>query len=96
LIVAWVATLLAVASCGADGGDEAAISEPVVSSSGETPPETTTASTSEDPPSATTAAPGSESQGQPAPDFALDLGGGGTFVLSEQTTPVLIIFWAEW
>lgn len=31
-----------------------------------------------------------------APDFTLNLNTGGTFVLSEQTSPVLIIFWAEW
>ena len=31
-----------------------------------------------------------------AADFTLELGGGGTFALSEQTGPVLVIFWAEW
>lgn len=31
-----------------------------------------------------------------APDFTLALGAGGAFTLSEQTKPVLIIFWAEW
>ena len=31
-----------------------------------------------------------------APDFALDLGTGGTFVLSEETRPVYLVFWAEW
>lgn len=34
--------------------------------------------------------------GEPAEDFNLDLQTGGTFVLSEQTTPVLLFFWAEW
>lgn len=37
-----------------------------------------------------------EPLGPPAPDFTLQLSDGGTFVLSEQTTPVLMIFWAEW
>lgn len=31
-----------------------------------------------------------------APDFALELGGGGTFVLSEEARPVFMVFWAEW
>lgn len=57
----------------------------------------TTAPSSETDPAPTTAAPSeSEPVGSPAPDFMLELAGGGTFVLSEQTTPVLIIFWAEW
>ncbi|MDE0132848.1 MAG: hypothetical protein OXM62_00110 [bacterium] len=34
--------------------------------------------------------------GEPAEDFNLNLQTGGTFVLSEQTTPVLLFFWAEW
>lgn len=31
-----------------------------------------------------------------APDFTLALGDGGTFVLSEETRPVYLVFWAEW
>lgn len=34
--------------------------------------------------------------GEPAEDFNLELQTGGAFVLSEQTTPVLLFFWAEW
>jgi len=34
--------------------------------------------------------------GEPAADFSLELHGGDTFVLSEQATPVLMFFWAEW
>ena len=37
----------------------------------------------------------SEASGTAA-DFTLELGTGGTFALSEQTMPVLVIFWAEW
>ena len=58
-------------------------------SASETPaeePETTT----------TTTVPPPEPLGPPAPDFTLELGTGGTFVLSQQTTPVVIFFWAEW
>ncbi len=31
-----------------------------------------------------------------APDFTLELGDGGTFVLSEEARPVYLVFWAEW
>lgn len=31
-----------------------------------------------------------------APDFTLALGDGGTFMLSAETRPVFMIFWAEW
>lgn len=31
-----------------------------------------------------------------APDFTLELGGGGEFVLSEEAKPVYMVFWAEW
>lgn len=31
-----------------------------------------------------------------APDFSLLLGDGSTFVLSEETRPVFMVFWAEW
>lgn len=34
--------------------------------------------------------------GEPAPDFALELGNGGTFLLSEEARPVFMVFWAEW
>ena len=58
--------------------------------------ETTAApSPTESEPQTTTTAV-SEPLGPPAPDFTLDLYGGGTFSLSQQTTPVVMIFWAEW
>jgi hypothetical protein len=60
-------------------------------------------------PSTTRAAAGSdetlpEAQERPAPDpdreiapdFTLALGNGSTFVLSEETRPVFMVFWAEW
>lgn len=34
--------------------------------------------------------------GERAPDFSLALGDGGTFVLSDETRPVYLVFWAEW
>jgi thiol-disulfide isomerase/thioredoxin len=33
---------------------------------------------------------------EPAPDFTLALGDGGTFTLSESDKPVYLVFWAEW
>ncbi len=46
-------------------------------------------------PTTTTIAP----QARPAdaaPDFTLALGDGGTFVLSQESKPVFLVFWAEW
>ena len=34
--------------------------------------------------------------GEFAPDFTLELGDGGTFVLSQEVRPVYLVFWAEW
>ena len=31
-----------------------------------------------------------------APEFTLELGGGGTYTLSEGSKPVYMVFWAEW
>jgi thiol-disulfide isomerase/thioredoxin len=35
-------------------------------------------------------------EGALAPDFTLALDGGGSFSLSAETKPVLLVFWAEW
>ncbi len=34
--------------------------------------------------------------GRDAPDFALALGQGGEFRLSDEERPVYMVFWAEW
>ena len=34
--------------------------------------------------------------GLPAPDFELETDDGSTFVLSEVSLPVVLVFWAEW
>jgi len=52
-------------------------------------------------PSTTGATPSSsvasgDQQLEPAPDFTLELGRGGTFTLAEEQRPVFIVFWAEW
>ena len=35
-------------------------------------------------------------EGDPAPDFTLALGDGGSYTLSEGAKPVYMVFWAEW
>lgn len=35
-------------------------------------------------------------EGEPAPDFTLALDAGGSFTLSDEDKPVLLVFWAEW
>jgi hypothetical protein len=35
-------------------------------------------------------------EGPAAPDFTMALANGDTFTLSEQATPVYMIFWADW
>ncbi|MGA7272458.1 MAG: hypothetical protein WB239_15410 [Acidimicrobiia bacterium] len=44
----------------------------------------------------TTTTPSSTTAVRTAPDFTLQLGDGGQFVLSEETRPVFLVFWAEW
>ena len=50
-----------------------------------TPTEATTTSTTQARP-----------EGDPAPDFTVALGEGGSFTLSEEQKPVYMVFWAEW
>ena len=47
-------------------------------------------------PGATTTTPRVRPDGEDAPDFSLALGEGGTFILSKETRPVFLLFWAEW
>ena len=49
-----------------------------------------------DPDDATTTPTRVAPEGEPAPDFTLALDGGGSFTLSAETKPVLLVFWAEW
>lgn len=39
---------------------------------------------------------GTVTEREPAPDFTLALGDGGSFTLSESDKPVYLVFWAEW
>ena len=85
LIVPIAALGLLVAACGGDGA--------APSSSSTTT--TVTQATGDADPSAPGPADG-RPDGPVAPDFALALGEGGSFVLSDEQKPVYMIFWAEW
>lgn len=97
---------LVVAACGGStaGTDSGAISgiDPVTTTAAPTtstaPGSSTTASTAgEGSTTSTTTAPGEPAdEAVIAPDFTLALGTGGTYVLSEDTRPVYLVFWAEW
>ena len=96
-------TLVAV-SCG--GGDSESSEPAEAPASTAAAPETTAPATSATTSEAaaavetTQAAPETtttaEPLGPPAPDFTLQLADGGDFVLSQQTQPVVVFFWAEW
>ena len=90
---------LAVAAC-SPAGDSTADE---VTTTGSSADEGTTSSTLEgagDDGSTTTGQSGettTTSDRPLAPDFSLELGNGqGTYVLSEESKPVFMIFWAEW
>lgn len=96
LRTAFVALLgIAVAGCG--GG-----ADPVTSAAPTVPDATTPTTTTPAPGSTsvaaspTTSAPEADSEAVLAPDFTLALGEGGEFVLSAETKPVYLVFWAEW
>lgn len=90
--------LAMVAACG-NGSESVSAPAPerstVTASEGSVPPATAPATSA---PTATTGGSVTTTTvtGDAAPDFALDLGSGGTFVLSEEARPVFMVFWAEW
>lgn len=96
--------VLVVAACGGDNSDAAlpvtTTAPSVAATTGPTPATVPGAESG----TATTAATGPSAAERPAPnpdrelapDFTLNLGSGSTFVLSEETRPVFMVFWAEW
>lgn len=53
--------------------------------------------TSTEGPSSTVQSTDPTTAGRPvAPDFTLELGDGGEYILSEGAMPVYLVFWAEW
>ncbi len=98
---------LVVAACGGGATDVATPSDSSQpGSAGDATPTTAVAVTE---PSATPATEPNDDSAPPAaerpapdpnreiaPDFSLLLSDGSTFVLSEETRPVFMVFWAEW
>lgn len=96
-IVAPVAFALVLGACG--GSDTGSTAAPTTTVGGTAPSTTEAPGTTSGP--TTTGAPAETTtrvppDGEPAPDFTLALGDGGTFTLSDEQKPVYMIFWAEW
>lgn len=81
---ALAVVVLGLAGCGDPVTSDGATTIPPLSTEGSTSSSTT--------PSSSTVTEARNA----APDFALGLGDGGTFVLSEEARPVYLVFWAEW
>ena len=109
LLALFIGFALVVAACGGGAADTADTAAPAESSStarSDATPTTAVAATEPDTPPATEqtdeAAEPAEERPAPdpnreiAPDFDLLLADGSTFVLSEETRPVFMVFWAEW
>jgi hypothetical protein len=76
----------------AEGGDSASTT-PVPSTESETPGVTEQTDETAQPAGER---PAPDPNREIAPDFDLLLSDGSTFVLSEETRPVFMVFWAEW
>ena len=100
---------MAVAACGSTVVTDGEASGQGSSATSEAPPatsqptETTSTSSAATPPTSgnssgttTTSEDLPPIDGPAAPDFSLELSDGSTFVLSEETRPVYMVFWAEW
>jgi hypothetical protein len=84
--------LVLVAACASTSSDSVA---PGPSTTGPTPVTTDALAAmpgSTDGPTTVTTITGRD----PAPDFTLQLGEGGSYTLSEGESPVYLVFWAEW
>jgi hypothetical protein len=107
-IIAWLVGLaLVVAACGGGATDVATPDgNQSAAQGGDATPTTAVASTepaatpvteeSDDTAPSPDARPAPDPNREIAPDFSLLLGDGSTFVLSEETRPVFMVFWAEW
>jgi len=85
---------------GADAGvtepTEAPVETTTTTSSGSPTTEATVPSSSTAGTTTTTETPLPPLDGPAAPDFSLQLSDGSTFLLSEESRPVYMVFWAEW
>lgn len=84
MIARFLVIALAVGACAPSVGDD--------TSNATTPTTTTIGQTTSTTPEAVSTTPPPVL----APDFTLELGEGGTFVLAEADKPVYLFFWAEW
>lgn len=100
--VGTLVALLILPACGGGAADQATTPQdaPATASAttgAPTAPVTTAAPPGTSPPGETgSTSPAIISDRPVAPDFTLELGDGGTFVLSEEARPVYLVFWAEW
>lgn len=98
------ACALVVAACGTEaeqsGTDSGVPAETTSTTAPDQPAATTSSTAANGSASSSTSSTSSTSlpplDGPAAPDFALELSDGSTFMLSEETRPVYLIFWAEW
>jgi len=96
ITLAAVAFILVLGACGgSETGGTAASTTTVAPTSTTEGPGTTGAPGTTSAPSETTTTR-VPPDGDPAPDFTLALGDGGSFTLSDEQKPVYMIFWAEW
>lgn len=97
-VTGFVAVALVVAACGGTAGTEPTSAETTVGvvTTTTTPGPTTTVTPGTTTPGAATTTSRLPPDGQAAPDFALALGEGGEFTLSDEQKPVYMVFWAEW
>ena len=107
LAILLTALALVAAACGGGAADVSSPAEsPSTTGAGDAAPATTAPAAE---PSTSPATEPDEETTQPeperpapdpnreiAPDFDLLLSDGSTFVLSEETRPVFMVFWAEW
>ena len=95
LIVRRAITLLVlVAACGGTAPAPGPAPEPGPPEA--TPPSTVASGPTVTPPGQTGSSTTAAHNREPAPDFTLELGEGGSYTLSEGAKPVYLVFWAEW
>lgn len=106
IVTGSIATVMALTLSACGGGQEVAPAPATTIAPAALPePDSTNPASSQESRTDTTASkpaagqperPAPDPDRQLAPDFALNLGSGSTFVLSEETRPVFMVFWAEW
>ena len=99
LVVSACAGGAAPASPTSSQADTSNLSPVTTAGAEEAPPETSSPVTTDSSPTSdapSTERPAPDPDRPIAPDFSLELADGSTFVLSQETRPVFMVFWAEW